>query len=232
MSKGSVKMRERATACRMHVGLLGPACKRLRPLALAIVVLVAPGCGKQAQRSPSAGTQARVTGVPLPEWAPENLSPEFLRAARVIESDPPEFYDKPGEPDPAVRAYWARFTHWLPTAWELFGRLTDKQMEQFLTAREVRIPIRSMTEKQRAILDRLFEDYRQAMSGVPEIEDWLVHLYKLGAQEDLSNVDVLFWNRASGLAVMVFRVPHPSGEALHSPARLGLVRSRESEASE
>ncbi len=105
-------------------------------------------------------------------------------------------------------------------------------MEQFLTAKEARIPIRSMTEKQRAILSKLFDDWREAMAGVPEMDDWLVELYKLGAREDLSNVDVLFWNRSGGVVAMVFRVPQPSGDPLHSPARLGLVRSHASEASD
>jgi len=202
-------------------------------LALAALGLVAAacaaGCGREVQEAlPAAKPQAE--SVPLPEWAPKNPSPEFLRAAAVIESDPPEFFEKSGEPDAAVRAYWGRFTRWLPTAWELFGTLTDEQIEQFLTAGEARIPVRSLTEKQQAILSRLFDDYRRAMKGVPEMEDWLVELYKLGAREDLSNVDVLFRNRAGGLAVLVFRVPQPSGDPLYSPARLGLVRSREKDA--
>ena len=199
-------------------------------LLLSSLAALPPGCRQGSSPEGPEPRPSEQIQVPLPEWAPDNPSPEFLQAARVIESDPPEFYDRPGEPDPAVRAYWARFTHWLPTAWELFGTLTDEQMEQFLTAREVRIPIKSMTEKQRAILDRLFEHYRQAMRGVPEMEDALIELYKLGAREGLSNVDVLFLNRAGGLAALVFRVHQPSGKPLHLPTRLGLVRSRESEA--
>jgi hypothetical protein len=193
-------------------------------LSLALAGVLLAGCGGQPSDSSSGGGVSNLS-VALPEWAPKNASPEFLRAARVIEADPPEFYRREGEADQANRAYWHKMTRWLPTAWELFGTLSDEQMEQFLAGKEIREPVKSLTKKQQAILNRLFEDYRREMKGVPEMEDWLVELYRLGAREDLSNVDVVFPYRASGIAALVFRVQQPGGEPLHSPARLGMVRS-------
>jgi len=175
--------------------------------------------------------------MPLPEWAPKNPSPEFLRAAKVLEPDLPEFFYSRDKDDLAVKASWARYSRTLPAAWELFGTLSDEQIEAFLTVREVRIPVKDLSHKQRAMLNHYFEVWRKVFKGVSAIntefgDDWLVGLYKLGANEDLSNVLLVYRNQASGIAAMMLRVPNPGGDppSLNLPARLGLVRSQRRDA--
>jgi len=157
----------------------------MKALRLGIVVCVlavaAVSCGRKSPAlSPGTGA-GKVTkaDVPLPEWAPENPSPEFLRAAKVLK--------------PAVQATLARFRRTWTAGYEFFGAMTDEQIDRFVSTKEVRIPVRSLTAKQRAALDNYLNVWREAMSGTGlGADDLLVILYKDGAREDLSNVGVGF----------------------------------------
>jgi hypothetical protein len=62
----------------------------------------------------------------LPSWAPKHPSQEFLHAAKVLKPIPEEA-------QPYLPMY-------LPT-WELFGSLTDQQVKQFLTRRQVSVSL-------------------------------------------------------------------------------------------
>jgi hypothetical protein len=157
------------------------------------VALAAFGCGKAKQ--PPEATSARAS-VPLPDWAPENPSPEFLRAARVLKPMPLETISPGEDAVPGLAAVSARIRQTWPATYALFGSLTDEQIERFMLTKEVRIPIKSLTAPQREALDTWFQAYREAMKGageaLPVPDDYLVELYKHGAVEDLANVDVGF----------------------------------------
>ncbi len=187
------------------------------------VAVAALGCGKsQKPTTTPAGPEARVL---LPKWAPENPSPEFLRAARVFRTwvDEPAITD---EADLAGRALDSRFRRALVPAWEFFGSLSDEQIERFRSTRDLRIGVKDLTDKQRAALYRFFDVWRKEFKGVSSVntefgEDWLVELYKLGAKEDLSNVEVQFLVRGRGRVAMILRSRQRDG-SLGPPCPIGL----------
>ena len=192
----------------------------LRLLVPAVLMLLAAlGCGPRAAQEQPTKKPTETLNVPLPEWAPENPSPEFLRAARVLK---PWTEERAGEEDLAQRALEERYNLTLPVAWELFGTLTDAQMERFFSTKEIRLPVRSLTGKQRLMLDRWFDAWRDAMQGEGRYPDWLVVLYKTGAREDLSNVDVGF-DSAGHRVHIRFWVSLPNGESLRLGNGIGDV---------
>jgi len=186
-------------------------------LAAGAVLAPALGCGREAATpdSPvtaSQGTRAESLDLPpLPEWAPENPSPEFLRAAKVLKPMPEESFNSPEDRAEAVT--WLRYQQTLAAGFEFFGTLTDEQVERFLSAREIRLPVRSLTEKQGLALDQWLDAWRDAMRGEGPHPDWLVLMYKAGAREDLSNVHVGF--DCPGHRVHIrFWITLPNGEVL------------------
>ena len=168
------------------------------------------GCGKSNQATDVKPTES-AADVPLPEWAPENPSPEFLRAARVLKPMPEESFSSPKDRAEAVS--WLRYQRTLAAGFELFGTLTDEQIERFLSAREIRLPVGSLTEKQRLALDQWLDTWRDAMQGEGPHPDWLVLMYKAGAREDLSNVHVGFDCPAHRVHIR-FWITLPNGEVL------------------
>jgi len=189
------------------------------------VLLLVVGCGHRAPHETSPVEAAKTADVPLPEWAPPNPSPEFMRAARVIKPWPTEITIA-GESDLAAKAFNARFRRCLVPAWEFFGSLTDDQIGRFRATRDLRIQVKDLTDKQRAALYRVFDTWREQMKGVPDRPeawgtDWLVELYKAGAKEDLSNVEIQFVVRARGRVVMFLRACLPDG-SLSYPNGMGL----------
>jgi hypothetical protein len=202
-------------------------------LAAGAVAALAPllGCGREVGApdsllTASQGTRAGSLDLPpLPEWAPENPSPEFMRAARVFKT----WVNEPAITDElalAERALEIRFRRTLVPAWEFFGSLTDEQIERFRSTRDLRIRVKDLTDKQRAALYRFFDVWRKEFKGVSSAntgfsEDWLVDLYKLGASEDLSNVEVQFLVRGSGRLAMLLRSRQPDG-SLGPPFPIGL----------
>ncbi len=128
---------------------------RLASINVGILIVAAAafsGCGKRAVEAPRRNA-AQTAGVPLPEWAPENPSPEFLRAARVLKPIPPEIWRRFGEQaGPEIEAILERFPNTYAPAWEFFGSLSDEQIEHLRSSGTVRVPLRSMTASQRHIL--------------------------------------------------------------------------------
>ncbi len=159
-------------------------------VAALVALCLAAGC---ARRAP-----APKTAVPmLPDWAPKSPSPQFLRAAKVLKPMPSDFIAQMAN---AIGA--AKIARWQVTwvaSWEVFGSMTDAQIEQFRATGQVKVPVKSLTKAQRAALDRYFEVWRQNMAGLPFDRDELVMLYKEGAQRDLSNVDVGFVSDGRGV---------------------------------
>jgi len=150
------------------------------------------GCGKAPQANKP--TPPR-TAIPLPEWAPKNPSPEFLRAAKVLKPMPSEIEQaqsnvvEGGINDALTRRM--RLTH--TGAWELFGSLSDAQIGIFLRRRELRLSVRSLAPRHRTILDGWFHSWRNLTGAAGgKMIDYQVLLYKLGAKENFSNVDVGF----------------------------------------
>jgi hypothetical protein len=78
-----------------------------------------------------------------------------------------------------------------PLCWELFGSLSDKQIERFLTSERVEIRVPDLTQKQREAFDSVltaFEGLRVQEMDV----DLRLTLHRDGAREDLSNVSIGF----------------------------------------
>lgn len=176
-------------------------------------------------------------GAPtLPEWAPKSPSPEFIRAAKYLSPLPPENagYHASGPLDAAA---WELFGTLTDEQIKDFMTVKQDKCEtkalsestvSFLKERcggyedgeyvitkkrDIRIPIKSLTEPQRQALDRYvrlnreierqhLQDAIDRQSKLPEAEqkkideshyqDVLVLLLKNGAKEDLSDVSVVF----------------------------------------
>ncbi|NIM07271.1 MAG: hypothetical protein GTN69_08685 [Armatimonadetes bacterium] len=178
-----------------------------------LVVFLAIGCSRQVQQEPADRDPEQASRLGLPEWAPENPSLEFLRAAKVLKPLPEEILS---------------YTMLLPACYELFGTLTDEQIADFLQPKqrsisveaaarnegmrdllekkrgaqvvgdelvykvnEISLPVESLTPPQRAAFENVLVAWEKEHVGTPE-EDLLVLLYKQGAKEDLSNVTIHF----------------------------------------
>ena len=186
---------------------------------LAVVIGLASiaGCGKRTAQPPKTGAQPTEVAdtPPLPEWAPENPSPEFLRAWEVLKPTPEDEFGRFAEGDPARLALARRASRTWAAAYQFFGTLTDEQMERFFSTRRIRMPVKSLTDNQRAALDNWLSAWRAAWRGNPSSsipEDFLVALFKYGAREDLSNVDVGFNAQNEGRRVhVIFWVRQPDG---------------------
>ncbi len=185
--------------------------KRLLLVAVATLPLGTLGCGHRTTPDDSVPKPAQVAELPLPEWAPENPSPEFLRAARVLKPIPEEALLSIARADKAAEAMLRRAAGAWPAAYEFFGTLTDGQIERFLSAKEIAIPVKSLTPEQRDALDNWFEVWRKVMNGL-DPEDYLIVLYKMGAEEDLSNVRVGFIAHGGHAVHIAFWVTPPGGE--------------------
>ena len=95
------------------------------------------------------GSKAQNVGA-LPDWAPANPSPEFLRAASVLKS----IYTKPQEGAATASAGMDERLYLVgPAVWELFGTLTDEQMAQLRRSKETRVQAKQMSDKQKAALN-------------------------------------------------------------------------------
>jgi hypothetical protein len=185
----------------------------------AAIVLLAVGCSRQGRKAAPAA--ALPPGVVLPEWAPKNPSPEFVRAARVLKPVPPEMFGGANQSQPAVAAMLQRYSATFPALYEFFGTFTDEQIDRFLSTKTILVPVKSLTTSQRTALNNWFEAFRKAMQGglpqgaPPEMADYLLVLYKAGAKEDLSNVEVGFDAAHLGAGHMVhiyFAVKQPDGK--------------------
>jgi hypothetical protein len=170
------------------------------------------GCGRRAANPPARPAAQKAT-VPLPDWAPKNPSPEFMRAWKVLKPTPDDAFAQFAGGDPANLMLAKKASETWAAAYEFFGTLTDEQMRRFFSTKEIRIPIRSLTPAQRAALDNWFERWRVVMKGNGTLpEDWLVLLYKMGARQDLSNVEVGFTAKNEGRRVhTMLLVRQPDG---------------------
>ena len=204
-------MRDSAKTSYRHAPLVGPASRWFGLLVLTTALALAPGCGQRQAQREAAERPAQTADVPLPEWAPENPSPEFLRAAKVLKPLPE---DVGGAGSPLGVAFY-----------EMFGALTDEQIATFLERKqgklpsdapaetralftekfgarevggelvysrnEVSVPVKSLTPAQRRAFEKVEAVWSEAIKA-EDNEDLLVKLYKIGAKEDLSNVDIAF----------------------------------------
>jgi hypothetical protein len=189
---------------------------------LMLVTAVAAAAAVALTGCSRAGRTPATQGAALPEWAPKNPSPEFQRAAKVIKPNPPQAQQKGAEANAAQAALDEAYRRTLPAAWEFFGTLSDEQIQQFRAAREIRLPVTSLTPKQRAALNNFFNTWRQAMKDAPPIDqNWLTQLRMFGATEDFSNVEVTFDVRPSGIVRMTLAVRQPDGTT-SPPLPIGL----------
>ena len=161
---------------------------------LSVLLMLAFGCSHRAPQPPAAPVPAPKTSIPLPDWAPETPSPEFLRAAKVLRGVPMDAVGRGDMPEQSWRALLGYMRQINPTLWQLFGSLTDAQIETFLTAKQISISVRDLTPVQTAALSAVLDANKGKeieMSGV-SLPDFRTLLYKMGAKQDLSNVTVGF----------------------------------------
>ncbi len=192
-------MSESQDKCLAHVFALRSAGRWLALLGPSVLLLLPSGCGRETPKESVSDTGGQVTDVALPEWAPENPSREFLRAAKVLTPYPLEQLRGDAASELEAQANIARRSESYTADYELFGSLTDEQIERFLNTGEVRVPIKSLTKKQRAAFDNWVNTSDQLHPNF----DPLVTLYKHGAAEDLSNVDFGYSDGAMGPAFQV-----------------------------
>jgi hypothetical protein len=209
----------------------------LRWYALGAVVAIAlAGCGGRsrtpAPRGKPAAPNAKAVSAAqaaLPEWAPKNPSPEFLRAARVLRPLSVDVMKSEGRTDAENAARVTVATTTWPAAYEFFGTLSDEQIDRFLRTEQVMVPseepgkppkamkgsqllvpVAQLTRKQRAALDGYLLAYRKSHQGQTAARaDLVVRLYKMGAAKDLSNVAVGFDTAECGaghIVSILFRV--------------------------
>lgn len=111
------------------------------------VLMMANGCGRRAAKAPAAAAAA-----PIAAWAPKNPSPAFLRAAKVLKPLPEDVQEA---------------SELLPALFELFGTLTDDQIKTFLQRKQVRQPLKDLSNETRSL-------YTQKLGG-SEVGDELVY---------------------------------------------------------
>ena len=154
------------------------------------------------------GYYLRQTSSELPAWAPEEPSPEFLSAARVLGSFPAEDSSQEDQ----------SFNQILVPTWEFFGTLDDDQVNSLLANKSISLPFGSLTRKQRSQFDNILSVYRQTMRNAPadSSKDLLVLLYEKGARKDLSNVNLVIDIRPSGTVRFSYMIQQPDGTTSHA----------------
>jgi hypothetical protein len=173
-------------------------------------MLMIGGCARKAASPPQPAAQK--ASIPLPEWAPKNPSPEFLRAAKVLGTRPWDpARDSTGN-DLVDRSLQAKHERVSYPAWEFFGTLSDQEVHRLFASkvaavgdrpaslsRAMTLPYKSMSHKQKAAFNRYLDVWRETYEGTDLaqygeglVPDRLVVLYKHGAKEDLSNVLITF----------------------------------------
>jgi hypothetical protein len=179
--------------------------------ALAIILLAAvtAGCARHAPapKPVAEPAAAATTTVPLPDWAPKNPSPEFLRAAKVLKPIPADMMQNAGEAMQVPAAVLKRYERWWPAGWEFFGTFSDDQIERVRKTGFLRVHVRDLTPKQREAFEAFMGAIDRALAGAARPE-YRVSLYKFGAKKDLSNVDVGFDTDAHALLIRTW-VPTP-----------------------
>jgi RNA polymerase sigma factor (sigma-70 family) len=148
-----------------------------------------------------------------PSWPPKNPSPEFAKAAKLLKPMPPELLERLQRMSPpAMAGVMKRYSDTFPAAYEFFGSLPDERLDRFVSTGEVRMPVMELDLPQRAALEKWFDAFRKAMrGGPPELQDYKLMLSRMGAAQDLSNVDVGFTSPKHNVHIQ-FWVKQPGGK--------------------
>jgi len=148
-----------------------------------------------------------------PSLSPKKPSPEFAKAAKLLKPIPPELlerYVRMGPP--AMAGVMKRYSDTFPAAYEFFGSLPDERLDRFVSTGEVRMPVTELDPPRRAALEKWFDAFRKAMrGGPPELQDYKLILSRMGAAQDLSNVDVGFTSPKHNVHIQ-FWVKQPGGK--------------------
>jgi hypothetical protein len=201
-------------------------------LAAGLTICLFGGCGPKGEQDSSKRTPhsseiaqaSKITGYSaLPFWAPEHPSKAFLRAAKVLRPIPLEAYIKWQEAYPINGSLFIRCAYTLEPVYDLFGLLTDKQIQQFISSKKIRLPVKTLNTAQHKVLNDFFEIFRKTMENEPTVDDdCLVVLYKDGAREDLSNVDLGFVHDGAKVNFQ-FWIRRPDGDIVSESFRISLI---------
>ena len=176
-------------------------------VALLLVFCGVSGCGRKSTQKPPKPTTQKVA-IPLPEWAPKDPSPEFLRAAKVLKPLPAELLQRKGESVGVSDSVLKMYTKWWAAGYDLFGTLSDRQVARVRSTGLIRLRFASLTPKQRQAFESFMAAKDSALAGVSGYTEYRVVLYKFGAKQDLSNVDVGFEVEARVVMVRTW-IPKP-----------------------
>lgn len=186
---------------------------RLLVVAIAPISFVPLACGSRGRPPAPKARPTQAAQTALPEWAPKNPSPAFVRALKVLKPLPLSTLRSAGASEAQNAEATREATITWPAAYEFFGTLSDEQVQRFLTRepdwrnaiaternekeprkgwRRVLIPMKSLTPRQRRAFDNWATAWGKAREGREFDHDYLVDLYKTGATRDLSNVRVGF----------------------------------------
>jgi hypothetical protein len=195
--------------------------------ALALALVVSVICGTPAvlaaeEQAEEEQTAEESCEAALPEWAPEEPSEEFLRAVEVLGFLPTDELERMRQTGPEMEAFVTAVLEVLwPRAFELFGALTDEEVEEFRAHREVRLFVPSLPPPQKTALDSWIEAASEVAAlvpgagppgqGLPPEKLFLALLREEGAAEDLSNVDVGFAARGGVVGVYFWSDVSDSG---------------------
>jgi peroxiredoxin len=164
---------------------------RLKPVGVLLAVALAfCGCGRSAK--PEAPESP--PSVALPEWAPEEPSAEFLRAAASARPIPTEGLLELGMDEAAVERILTRV--W-PACYEFLGSMSDQQIETLTAREELRMPYSSLAPAQKAAFERWME--AAGSTHPPGQQDYRAFLANQGVKEDFSNLDVGFGIHDGGI---------------------------------
>jgi hypothetical protein len=115
----------------------------------------------------------------------------------VLKPLPPEWVEKAAQRKAVPPAFMMSVLSKMSLpAYEFFGTLTDEQIQRFLDTGLIRLPMDSLSPRQREAWDRFIAGRDEATEG-----DTRVWLFKLGAKEDLSNVDVGFTRDGQAVSI-------------------------------
>jgi hypothetical protein len=156
-----------------------------------LFLIITSGCAHRTKSTTVMATANQINVAILPTWPPKHPSLEYQHAAKYLYAS--DWKTEGHTYDLTTKTMLIKLDLCRIPAWEFFGLFDDEKIQQLVQEGQFRMPFRKMTPKQQAALRRYMDVRSAVMKGMPygAGEDVLVSLYKNGAREDLSNVDVV-----------------------------------------
>jgi len=109
-----------------------------------------------------------------------------------------------------------------PSALAFYDSLNEQQMNTLISSKSVILPYQSLDDKQKSAFEEFVNKWHEAMPAGQN--DIITELRKSGADTQMSNVEIEFKIRKSGITSMFLMVKQPDGSSkLVMPVGLGQV---------